>query len=218
MIPPSQMPEPSSFRLIMTLGIAGFFSGLTLVAIYMVTSPIIEANKAEALRAAIFQVIPGCHSFKTLELHNGRLVLQDESNTQAERKQNVEKIFAGFDSEGTLLGFAIPGSEPGFQDTIQGIFGYNADKKIIIGFEVLDSKETPGLGDKIIKDAHFQTNFVALAIEPEIISVKPGSKQAPNEVETITGATISSKAVTRMLQKTIQRWRPFIEGYIHGNK
>ncbi len=212
----SQVSPPSSFRLILTLGIAGFFSGLVLVGIYLFTLPIIEENKAEALKEAVFLVVPGCQSFKTLVMQEGKLVMpaSNTTETQGSRQKDAEKIFVCYDDTETVSGFAIPGGEPGFQDLIRGIFGYNASKKIIIGFEVLETKETPGLGDKIMKDENFRANFTALAVEPEIIAVKPGTKEAPNQVETITGATISAKAVVRLLQKSMDRWRPAIENWL----
>lgn len=219
-MPGSAAPEPSSARLIGTLGIAGFFSGVLLVVVYLVTLPVIEANRAEALRVAIYQVLPGCKSFKTLELKDGRLVEKkaEAGGSGAREEKPVPQIFSGFNESGELLGFAIPASEPGFQDVISGIFGYDAKEKVIIGFEVLESKETPGLGDKIMKDEKFKANFVALAVEPEIAAAKPGEKSQPNQVETITGATISSKAVIRSLQKGIDAWRPAIEGYLESNR
>jgi electron transport complex protein RnfG len=215
-----QEKEPSSLKLIVALGIAGFFSGLVLVGVYLYTLPMIEANKAEALQRAIFKVIPNCASFKTMELKDGMLI-EIEQKTEKKKKRDggtkSKKIFAGFNSNDEFVGFAIPGSEPGFQDIIGAIFGYDASRKVIIGFEVLESKETPGLGDKIFKDADFLANFTSLAINPKIIPVKKGKKQNPNEVETITGATISSKAVIRLLNKTIMGWRTPIEDYITTN-
>ncbi|MBF0287671.1 MAG: FMN-binding protein [SAR324 cluster bacterium] len=212
----SQESSPSPLRLIMTLGIAGFFSGLVLVSVYLSTLPIIEANKAAALKEAVFLVVPGCKSFKTLVMRGKKLVVQtNEGNTKQEKKKDAaEKIFVCYDDTDKIIGFAIPGGEPGFQDLIKGILGYNADQKIIIGFEVLESRETPGLGDKIMKDDTFRANFKALAVEPEITVVKPGTREANHEVETITGATISSKAVIRLLQKSMTRWRPVIADWV----
>ncbi|HJM08276.1 MAG: FMN-binding protein [SAR324 cluster bacterium] len=204
--------ETSSLRMILTLGLAGMISGLALVGIYLFTAPIIEANKAEALRRAIFLVVPGSESYQTLELQDSGLVAIDPE--QKKGNKGGERIYAAFDGAGDLLGFAIPGAEPGFQDLIQGIFGYRADERMIIGFEVLDSKETPGLGDKIIKDQHFRTSLTTLKVDPEIVAVKPGDKHEANQVETITGATISSKTVIRLLEKTVRRWIPLIENYL----
>lgn len=210
--------EPSSIKLIMALGIAGLLSGIVLVTTYVITDPIIQANKEAATQRAIFNVLPGCESFTTLIMVDDRLVEQkkDGESTKGSTKEQ-SFIYAGFDNQKKIIGFAIPGSEPGFQDFIGAIYGYDGSKKIIIGFEVLESKETPGLGDKIFKDAEFQTNFTMLSIEPEIIPVKKGEKQNTNEVETITGATISSKAIVRLLNKSMAIWQPAIDQYIKEN-
>jgi len=72
--------------------------------------------------------------------------------------------------------------------------------------EILDSRETPGLGDKIYKDADFVANFDDLAVDPVIKAVKKGLKLAPNEIDAITGATISSKAVVRIINEGRERW------------
>ncbi len=68
--------------------------------------------------------------------------------------------------------------------------------------EILDSRETPGLGDKIYKDAAFVANFASLSVDPEIVAVKKGNKSAPNQIDAITGATISSKAVVKIAETT----------------
>ncbi len=210
-------PDPSSGRLIATLGIAGFFSGLLLVGVYLFTLPLIEANKAAALERAIYKVLPGCTNFKTLVLMEGKLDTLKEVNATT-GSEAPKSIYAGYDEAGTLLGFAIPSDEPGFQDVIGGIFGYQPENKMIVGFEVLESTETPGLGDKIIKDQAFTVQFEALSVEPEIVSVKKGEKKNPNEVEAITGATISSKTVVKLLQKGIGEWRGVIEEYLESQK
>lgn len=212
-----QEREPSSFKLIFTLGLAGFFSGLLLVGIYLLTLPRIEANKAEALRKAIYKVIPGCASFTPLKMKNGQLT-EAGNDASGKKSKDEDFIYAGYDKQGKLLGFAIPNEEPGFQDLIVAIIGYDPFKQFIIGFEVLDSKETPGLGDKINFDEDFRANFRALSVDPQIVPVKHGKKQNPNEVETITGATISSKAVVRLLQKGIDKWRTPAEEFAAQNK
>lgn len=207
-----QEKEPSSFRLIATLGVAGFFSGVVLVGSFIFTQPIILANKAKALSAAIYKVLPGCAEYKSLLLTNGVLEPLPEGVELGQEGVNPE-VFAGFDKEGKLIGFAVTTEEPGFQDIIAGIFGYDPVKGEIIGLEILDSKETPGLGDKILKDADFRKNFQALATHPEIKAVKKGEKENPYEVEAITGATISSKAVVRLLNKGMGQWEEAMKAY-----
>ena len=210
--PQTAEPETGSFRLIATLGLAGFFSGLVLVSAFLYTRPIIEANRARALQEAIFKVLPGCTGFQTLELHNGQLVVPEEGAAEAQKSgEEVRQVYAGYSEDGQLIGFAISAEEPGYQDLIVGIYGYDPGKKEIIGFEVLESKETPGLGDKIMKDPAFHANFSALSVEPAISVVKKGEKNKNNQIEAITGATISSKAVGRLLDKSMAEWRPVID-------
>ncbi len=211
--------EPSSFRLILALGIAGLMSGIILVGIFIYTNPMIKANKEAAIKRAIFKVLPGCETYTPLKLDDGKLIEKVASDDNKEESDKEELlIYAGYNTNKELIGFAIPGDEPGFQDVIGAIFGYDDKENVIIGFEVLESKETPGLGDKIFKDADFQTNFSALAVEPEIVPVKKGEKQNANEVETITGATISSKAIVKLLNKSMGVWQTNIDEYIKENK
>ena len=176
--------EPSIFKLIFTLAIAGLLSGLIIVSIYQLTLPTIKAYQAKVLQAAIFKVLPGTTTIKKLQ-------------------DNDKTIYAGYDNKSNLIGYAIPAEGPGYQDTIRLIYGYEPNKHLIIGMEILDSKETPGLGDRILKDADFKANFQALSVEPKIILVKHGNKHAPNEVDAISGATISSKAVVRILNNAM---------------
>jgi electron transport complex protein RnfG len=204
-----QEKEPSSFRLIATLGVAGFLSGLVLVSIYLFTKPIIAQNKADALKAAIFEVLPGTDSYITLMADGNSL--READDTEA---QDAEVIYMGKDGDGNPTGFAVPGAEAGYQDIIAALCGYDAGGDVIIGLKVLESKETPGLGDKIFKDADFQLNFTALQVLPEIESVKKGEKQRENQVEAITGATISSNAIVRLLNDSMEKWREPIANYM----
>jgi electron transport complex protein RnfG len=100
----------------------------------------------------------------------------------------------------------MPAAGPGFQDTIGLLYGYRPGEKIVVGMEILESRETPGLGDKIYKDAVFVGGFSALSVEPQIVAVKKGTKSLPNEIDAITGATISSKAVVRIINETHAEW------------
>ena len=205
--------EPSSFRLIATLGVAGFFSGVVLVGAFILTEPVILANKAERLSKAIYKVLPGCVAYTPLVLE-GDVLQPLPEGTELGQEGVDPQVFAGYDEEGDLIGFAVTSKEPGFQDIIGGIFGFDPKAEVIIGMEILESKETPGLGDKIFKDAAFQTNFEALSTKSEIEAVKKGEKEKDFQVEAITGATISSKAVVRMLNKGMGAWGEAMHLYV----
>ncbi len=192
--------EPSSIKLILTLAIAGLISGLAIIAIYEATLPTITEYKAKVLREAVFKVLPGVTKIQKLQyLDNKFQPIDSEENNQ-------EIIYAGFDSEENLVGYAISASGTGFQDTIHILYGYIPQKDLIVGMEVLDSRETPGLGDKIYKDADYKANFTSLTVKPTIVFVKKGMKSASNQVDSITGATISSRAVVKIINKSNSKW------------
>ncbi len=196
----SQSPAPSSIRLVMTLAIAGLVSGVAIIGIYESTLPTITANKARELREAVFKVLPGVSQMQPLVYRQGKLVGVDEAGP------DESAVYGGYDAGGKFVGYAIPGAGPGFQDTIGLLYGFDPVRKQVLGMEVLESRETPGLGDKIYKDMDFVDDFKALSIEPTIVAVKKGTKSQPNEVNSITGATISAKAVVRIINETHADW------------
>nr|VFJ54154.1 MAG: electron transport complex protein RnfG [Candidatus Kentron sp. FW]VFJ65665.1 MAG: electron transport complex protein RnfG [Candidatus Kentron sp. FW] len=198
----NQNSEPGSLRLIFTLTLAGLLSGLAIVGIYDATLPRITANKARALQTAVFKVLPGTATLQEIGYRDGALFVQELHDP------SVESVYAGFDGEDQLVGYAIPGEGPGFQDTIKLLYGYRPDQGIITGMEVLESRETPGLGDKIYKDLDFVASFQGLRPDPAIRAVKKGTGSVPNEIDAITGATISSVAVVNIINEANTRWLP----------
>jgi electron transport complex protein RnfG len=195
-------PEAGPVRMMATLGIAGMCSGVALVGIFLVTEPRIERNRAEALEAAIFQVLRGAQSRQAFVLEGTELAAFESSGARLPRQ---EAVYAGYDEAGRLVGYAIPAEGSGFQDTIKLIYGYDPDRQRVVGMQVLESRETPGLGDKILKDEGFLDGFRNLAVVPEVVAVKKG-RSRDNEVDAISGATISSVAVVRIINAANARW------------
>ncbi len=115
--------------------------------------PTITANKARELREAVFKVLPGVSQMQPLVFRDGRLV------ATATPSAGESAVYGGYDIDGKFVGYAIPGAGPGFQDTIGLLYGFDALRRQVLGMEVLESRETPGLGDKIYKDLEFVGNF-----------------------------------------------------------
>ena len=197
---PKDTNSPSSLRLVLTLAIAGLVSGVAIIGIYESTLPTITANKARELREAVFKVLPGVSQMQALVYRDSEVIVVEKPD------KDEPVIYGGYDEQGDFVGYAMPAAGPGFQDTIAILYGYNPAEKIVVGMEVLESRETPGLGDKIYKDAVFVAGFSALSVEPEIFAVKKGTKSQPNEIDAITGATISSKAVVRIINEAHAAW------------
>ncbi|MBT3308251.1 MAG: FMN-binding protein [Gammaproteobacteria bacterium] len=197
---PIQQKEPSSFRLASTLAVAGLISGVAIVSVYEATLPTITHNKAEELKAAVFKVLPEVTEMRKYQFENNSLRFRTEEGS------DDQTLYGGYNQQGAFVGYAIPSAGPGFQDTIGILYGYIPEKRKVVGMEILESRETPGLGDKIYKDLYFVSNFSDLSIDPEIVVVKKGLRDKPHEVDAITGATISSKAVVRIINEGNQRW------------
>ncbi len=205
---PEKGTEPSSARLVATLSFAGLLSGLIIVSVFEATLPTITAYKAKVLREAVFKVLPGTASLKPMVYRDGKLAVVEKA------PKDEAFIFSGYATDGKFVGYAIPGAGAGFQDTIRVLYGYLPVPRKVVGMEVLQSRETPGLGDKIYKDLEFVANFDDLAVDPRIVAVKKGQKAAPNEIDAITGATISSKAIVKIINLTNELWLPRLEGVV----
>jgi electron transport complex protein RnfG len=179
----------------------GMLCGLLIAVVYEGTLPVIEKNRAEALEKAVFAVVPAAVKRETIELDGG-------------------EVHAGYDADGNLAGVAIEASSMGYADVLTLLYGYDPNTETIIGIRVLASKETPGLGDKIEKDDAFLQNFIALdasvdesgtAIRNRIVTVKNGTKTEAWQIDGITGATITSKAVGEALGDSSERWIPKVK-------
>lgn len=197
--------EAGPLRMMGTLGFAGTCSGLVLVGVFLATKPTIDRNRAAELEEAIFQVLPGASSRKAFVLEGSKL----KELPEGAKAPEGETIYAGYDKSGTRIGFAIPAEGPGFQDIIKLIYGVEPKTRKTVGMRVLQSLETPGLGDKIFKDEKFVGAFDDLAVDPKVIAVK-GGKASPNEIDAISGATISSNAVVSIINKGNEKWLDYL--------
>ncbi len=206
--------EVSSMKMLRAMVGIGVICALLIVLTYEGTLPRIEKLKAEALEQAIFKVIPGITKTKAFQLD------ENENFVETIDKKNSNPIvYAGYNDQNKLVGIAVEASGQGYADIIRVLYGYSPESQTIVGFYVLESKETPGLGDKIEKDPGFLQNFEALdvsltedlsTIRNPVITVKQGEKKNEWEVDGITGATISSRAIGSILSTNTNRMIPLL--------
>jgi len=207
---PAPLPEPAAVRpssLLVTLGAGGAVAGVLLVIAFGITLPRIEANRAHALHLAVNEVLKAPARYDTLYVVGGALTMTPPPGVDP---KTLEQVYLGFGPDGRAVGFAVGAAEPGFQDTIRLIFGYDPRNRKLLGMKVLESKETPGLGDKIEKDRAFVSQFDGA--QPPLAGVK-GKRAKPTDVAMITGATISSRTVIRTINNALGRLGPLLEAY-----
>ena len=207
--PPVAAQDVRSWKLIALMTAAGALAGLLIVTAYQATLPRIEHHKGEVERAAVQEVLKAPPSFDTLYLYNGALVKHLPSGTST---KGLDKVYLGHDAAGKRVGFALSGTENGFQDPVTVMFGYDAAAHALLAMKVISNKETPGLGNKIESDSAFIQGFVGAAAPLTGVKRDRGRK-TPNDVEMITGATISSRAVIRIINGAIARWQPLMDAY-----
>ncbi len=202
----------SGAKMIVTMGTLGLVCGSLIVAAFQLTLPRIERNRARALEKAVFEVIPGATSKAVFAEKDGRLVPADQTAAGP-------RYYAGYDDGNRLVGVAIEASGQGFADIVKVIYGFAPDKRAVVGMKVLESRETPGLGTKIETDPVFRANFDSLAVVVDasgdgianpVVLVKPREKTEPWQVESITGATISSRTIADILRVSTGRTVPVI--------
>jgi electron transport complex protein RnfG len=204
----------NSKKMLLTMVGLGILCAFLIVVTFEGTLPLIEKNKAEALEKAIFKVLPGIVKKKAFQLdENSNFIDISDADNKG------QLVFAGYDENDNLVGVAVEASGLGFADVLRVLYGYSPDKQAIVGFNVLESKETPGLGDKIEKDLNFLKNFEALdvsltedksGLKNKIVPVKHGSKENAWEIDGITGATISSRAIGNIIGVSTENWIPTI--------
>jgi electron transport complex protein RnfG len=103
--------------------------------------------------------------------------------------------YKALDKDGKLIGVAFKASGQGYSSPVETIAGMLKDGTIT-AIKVISQNETPGLGARVT--------------EPEFTS-RFANKKDLNEVEAITGATISSKAVIDSVKKKAQDLKAQIE-------
>ncbi len=206
--PAPEQKQVPAWRLLLTLGTAGALAGLLIVFVYQATQPRIQAYKAMMLRLAVSEVLKAPARWDTLYVVDGALTA-----TAPEGVAAGDTVFLGYREDGVRVGFAITGAEPGFQDFIELIFGYDAETNTVLGMKVLSSKETPGLGDKIEKDSAFVAEFEGPEAPLQGVTAARATGAA-NEVDMITGATISSRTVIGIMNHQLERLGPMLQAYL----
>jgi electron transport complex protein RnfG len=119
----------------------------------------------------------------------------------------------------STVGIALEVVGSGFQGKISIMLGLSPDLNRISGIKILEQIETPGLGTKIVEDPTnkedpfwFPNQFKSLITNPEIEIVKNIKPSKPTEIQAITGATITSKAVVNILNEHIKQLRKIHNG------
>jgi RnfABCDGE-type electron transport complex G subunit len=192
-----------SSRMILVLTCVGLISAGFLAGVGLWTEEKIAYNVQQEIEEAIRTVVPGTVVSEKL--------LEEKAFT----------VYAGKAEDGSLAGYAVYASGTGFQDTITVMFGTDIEVKKLIRLTILKQTETPGLGANIEREDLFLTFWEDRDIQADLTLHKPAasspSELTSTEINTITGATISSEAVLNIVNLSLEKLKEKIEtGQLEG--
>ena len=206
-------PPVSSRHMLATLGITALVAGVLVVSAFEFTRPRIEANQRAALEQAVFRVLPTATTRRSFVVTGDQLQPLDSG-------ADGVVVHAGFDRDDRLVGIAAEAAARGYQDIIRLLYAYSPYCECITAIHILRNNDTPGIGDKIATDPAFLANFRALAarlnaersaLAHPIVTVRHGKKVETWEIDAISGATISSRAVGKALNDSAQMLVPVVQ-------
>jgi len=149
-----------------------------LASVNKVTAPVIAKNEKLAQEKAMKAVLPAVDAFEEIEF-------------KAPKGSTVSGVYK------SDAGFAVKVAPKGYGGPISMIVGVDNELKVT-GVEIISQTETAGVGTKCTQTS-FTNQFIGKT--ENIIVAKNGAKE--NEIDGISGATVSSKAVTKGVNEAI---------------
>lgn len=176
----------SIFEITMNLFAACMISGVVIAATYYFTAPV-AAEKAEMLKTEAMQA----------------LVKDADAFSPVEGKKDWFEARKGEDT----IAYVVPGESKGFGGEIIMLVAVSPEGKVL-DFDILKHNETPGLGDLANKE-HFKSGVRGKTIEHLVVTKDPAQTE---DVQAITGATISSRAVIKGVREAAEELTAYLEG------
>ena len=193
------------------LVLAGVFGAL-LAAVHLRLSPRIEEN----IRAEIMSEIPvlllGEEALEgaSIGIDGGSVTIEPTTGTPrvltiVERPSDASALYRVSEGESeSLLGWVARGQDHGYADVIDLLVGLTGDTTRITGIYVLNQKETPALGDGIVRSA-FRRLFIGVPTDSHLVVARDAAEAAksPYAIQALTGATVSSRSVCQIVNDTV---------------
>lgn len=155
-----------------------------------ITAPIIEERNIQANNESRQIVLPDATEFKKMD---------DSAFNQTSVKDLVDEVYEGLKGS-EVVGYTIKTLPKGYGGSIELIVGISKDGNIT-GVNIGNMSETPGLGSKAAEPA-FKDQFKNKSAEE--LSLVKGKVSSEADIQAISGATITSSAVTSGVNAAIE--------------
>ena len=181
--------------------------GVGLAGVQMGLGPKIEANKLNETREKVPELVLGAEQARQLADQGQSLTVKPHSLAiDKQGKKTFYSVYEASAADGQRAGWVIKTAGQGYADKIELLVGLDAGASEITGLFVLEQKETPGLGNKIIT-TQWRNQFLHKKTDQPLVAVKTDARAA-NEINAVTGATISSKSVCSIINAAVQDLQP----------
>jgi Na+-transporting NADH:ubiquinone oxidoreductase subunit C len=179
--------------MILFILILGSVLTTALVSVDNYTREPIARNKAKKLRKSILESLGISYTKETIDTAFSQ-------NIETKEHKAIKFYQAGTSGD---IAFEINGI--GLWGPIHGTVALTANLERIRGISIIHQEETPGLGGRIA-DADFLGRFQTKRISPGLIIQPAGKATGDNEIDGITGATLSCKAFEEILNSEIEKY------------
>lgn len=161
-------------RLVLTLVAVTVVAAALLAGVDLITAPVIAERQEEDYRSALEEYFPAMARYESKELEEDSFDLV-------------------YDKTGGLLGVMASSAVQGYDDQISYNLALDRDG-LILGLRIVEHSETQGVGD-VIEKPEFQSQFLGRHCRDPL--------QLGEDVDTISGATISTEAMILSLRRLL---------------
>lgn len=182
--------------------LASFGFGLLLAATNAAWQPRIIQNEKDKFNNLVNDLVREAASFEValeavpINIGKGKLA-----------KTDIQKAL---NAEGECVGWAFIAEGSGFADKIRLVVAVDAKFEKLAGFGVLYCYETPGFGDKI-KNDYYRSQFMGVPAGVLEVSKTGDSTIIDSQIVAISGATVSSEAVVKILNNYIKQVKSLLQ-------
>ena len=179
------------FKLRLNLLIISAVAALLLALTNSVTASTIAQRNEQANAEARKLVLESAQDFEEVK----------DAKTDNSKGVKVSEIYEAKDASGNTVGYTLKVLPSGYGGTIELMVGIDSAKGQVSGINVVSNSETAGLGAKST-DPEFSDQYKGKPLEE--LSVLKNGTPGDTEIKAISGATITSTAVTNGVDAAIE--------------
>ena len=197
-------------RPVVTLTVITLVAGVALSGVYAMTKDTIDQQKAEAARASYRVVVPEAESFESTDAIDAALSeVRGSVYGSGFGRSKINEAFIGKDAAGLVVGYVVSvTSSDGFDGDITFALGLNAEGAVN-GISFTELHETPGMGMRADEDS-FKGQLIGRSEYPFKMT-KSGEGSAANEIDAISGASVTSGAVINAANAALDFYESFMK-------